>query len=176
MAMPTRNLLTGALARFRDDCRGSTLIETAFVLPVLVFMSLGGVEVANMVKRQHELQNTASKAAEIVMASYPKDDAEIGALMWDLKNMIKDDTGLDTHIIQLDSDADLTKDNVAYVLRRYRCGNSKSFKKTDGGCTDSTKAESFLVFRMRQKYSPVWKDFGLGRDMQYDIEKSVQIG
>ena len=66
------------LRQLRDDSAGSALIETAFVAPFLILMSLGGVEVANMVKRQHELQNAASKAAEIMMAAHPEDETALG--------------------------------------------------------------------------------------------------
>lgn len=164
------------LSRLQGDQSGSALIETAFVAPVLVLMSLGGVEIGNMVKRQHELQIAATKAAEIVMAAQPKDDAALNDLMQDLADKIEADTGLTTTVVNLDGDPDLTKDNAAYVIRRYRCGNSKSFKKTSGGCTDSTNAESFIRFLIREKYSPVWEDFGFGQDSQFQIDKSVQIG
>ncbi|WP_230291185.1 TadE/TadG family type IV pilus assembly protein [Croceicoccus sp. Ery5] len=164
------------LRRFRNDTRGSALIETAFVAPVLILMSLGGVEVANMVKRQHELQNAASKAAEIMMAAHPKDEAELSVVMQQLAAAIEDDTGLDTSAIGSDVEPDETKNDVGYVLTRYRCGNSKTFKKADTGCTDSPNAERFVVFLLRDKYTPVWNDFGIGEELQYRVEKSVQIG
>jgi len=164
------------LRRFRNDTRGSALIETAFVAPVLILMSLGGVEVANMVKRQHELQNAASKAAEIMMAAHPKDEAELSVVMQQLAAAIEDDTGLDTSAIGSDVEPDETKNDVGYVLTRYRCGNAQNFKKADTGCTDSPNAERFVVFLLRDKYTPVWNDFGIGEELQYRVEKSVQIG
>lgn len=164
------------LSRFRYDIRGSALIETAFVAPVLIVMSLGGVEVANMVKRQHELQNAASKAAEIMMAARPKDEAELSVVMQQLAAAIEDDTGLDTSAIGSNVEPDETKNDVGYVMTRYRCGNAQNFKKADTGCTDSPNSERFVVFLLRDKYTPVWNEFGIGEELQYRVEKSVQIG
>lgn len=164
------------LRNLRDDRHGSALIETAFIAPVLILMSLGGVEVANMVKRHHELQNAASKAAEIMMVAYPEDEAALAAVMQQLAVEIEDDTGLTTTVIGPTVDPDETKDDVGYVMTRYRCGNSQNFKKIDGGCTDSPNAERFVVFLLRDKYTPVWTDFGIGDDRQFRVERSVQIG
>lgn len=164
------------LRRFRDDTRGSALIETAFVAPFLVLMSLGGVEIANMVKRQHELQNAATKAGEIIIAAKPNGEDAMNALITQIKDKIKTDTGLETSYVSLASDPNEDVANAAYVMRRYRCGNSKSFKKSDGGCTDSSHAREFIVFLLREEYTPVWKEFGFGKNLQYRVEKSVQIG
>ena len=164
------------LRTLRGDARGSALIETAFVAPVLILMSLGGVEVANMVKRQHELQNAASKAAEIMMAAHPEDQAALTTVMQQLAATIQADTGLTTTAIGSSVEPDETKNNVAYVMTRYRCGNATNFKKADTGCTDSPNAEHFVVFLLRDRYTPVWNDFGLGDDLQFRVEKSVQIG
>ena len=164
------------LRRFRENTHGSALIETAFVAPFLILMSLGGVEVANMVKRQHELQNAASKAAEIMMAAHPKDEAELALVLQQLALAIEGDTGLATTAIGTDVEPDETKNDVGYVMTRYRCGESKQFKKADTGCTSSPNAERFVVFLLRDKYTPVWNEFGLGEELQYRVEKSVQIG
>ena len=164
------------LRSLRDDARGSALIETAFVAPFLVLMSLGGVEVANMVKRQHELQNAASKAAEIMMAAHPADEAALTTVMQQLAAAIQADTGLTTTAIGASVEPDETKNDVGYVMTRYRCGNATNFKKANTGCTDSPNAERFVVFLLRDRYTPVWTDYGLGNDLQYRVEKSVQIG
>ena len=164
------------LEAVRSDARGSALIETAFVAPILILMSLGGVEIANMVKRQHELQNAASKAAEIMMAAHPEDEVALTTVMQQLAAAIQADTGLTTTTLGSDIDADETKSDIAYVMTRYRCGNATHFKKADSGCTDSPNAERFVVFLLRDKYTPVWNDYGLGDDLQFRVEKSVQIG
>lgn len=168
--------LRDLLRQLRDDSAGSALIETAFVAPFLILMSLGGVEVANMVKRQHELQNAASKAAEIMMAAHPENEAALTTVMQQLAAAIEDDTGLKTTAIGANVEPDETKNDVGYVMTRYRCGNAKNFKKADTGCTDSPNAERFVVFLLRDKYTPVWNEFGLGEALQYRVEKSVQIG
>lgn len=169
-------MLGRLLSRFGDDSRGSALIETAIVAPVLVLMSLGGVEVANMVKRQHELQNATSKSAEIIMASKPNGVVELGILMLGLANKIQADTGLKASVLAPLQEPDETKSDVAYVMLRYRCGNSNTFKKSSSGCTDSSNTREFIVLLLRDKYTPVWNDFGIGEDLQYRVEKAIQIG
>ena len=51
------------LARLCLDTRGTAVIETAIIAPVLICMALGGFEVSNMVARQHDLQNGAARAS-----------------------------------------------------------------------------------------------------------------
>ncbi len=164
------------LRRLHADTRGSALIETAFIAPVLIMMSLGGVEVANMVKRQHELQNAAAKAAEIMMAAHPEDEAALSTVMQQLAATIQADTGLTTTAIGAAIEPDETKNDVGYVMTRYRCGNATNFKKANTGCTDSPNAQRFVVFLLRDRYTPVWTDYGLGDNVQFRVEKTVQIG
>ena len=60
---------------FRDT-RGSMAIETAFIVPVLAVMSIGGFEVSGMVSRQSELQSAVAEAAQIAIASTPDEQSE----------------------------------------------------------------------------------------------------
>ena len=56
------------LAALAVDQRGTTVIETALVAPVLVLMALGSYDISHMVARQHELQSGASDVEGIVLA------------------------------------------------------------------------------------------------------------
>jgi len=49
------------LARLARDERGAMLIETAFIAPVLILMSLGAFQVSQVVARQTELQEAAAQ-------------------------------------------------------------------------------------------------------------------
>ena len=52
--------------------RASVLIETAFIAPALVGLTLGGVEVGAMYAKQTQLQQVASNAMEIILTAAPK--------------------------------------------------------------------------------------------------------
>ena len=65
-----------ALALLVRDDRGSMAIETAFVAPVLLLLSLGGFEVSQMVAGQTELQSAAAEAAAVVRAVAPETTGE----------------------------------------------------------------------------------------------------
>ena len=164
------------LKRFAIDDSGTTLIETAFIVPILATVALGGVEVSNIVKRQAELQNAISKSAEIIMAAAPENDDEVSAMLNGVAAKMQAETGLTTTVLGYNQDPNTTLTKVAYVMRRYRCGNSNTFKKADNGCTDSTHARKFVVFYIRDQYSPVWNQFSIGNTMDYHVKKSIQIG
>ncbi|MBU2588745.1 MAG: pilus assembly protein, partial [Alphaproteobacteria bacterium] len=55
--------------RIASDRRGSFAIETAFVAPVLILMTLGIAETGTIVARQHELQSVANEAEIIILAT-----------------------------------------------------------------------------------------------------------
>ena len=55
---------------------GSVAIETAFVVPILATMVLGGLEVSNIVSRQAELQTSAAEAAAVIVARPPEEASE----------------------------------------------------------------------------------------------------
>ena len=103
-------------------------------------------------------------------------ETALAAVMQQLAAAIEDETGLKTTAIGSDIEPDETKNDVGYVMTRYRCGNAQNFKKADTGCTDSPNAARFVIFLLRDKYTPVWNEFGLGEALQYRVEKSVQIG
>jgi len=47
----------------RDDCRGSTAIEAAVVLPMLLLLIFGGMEFANVMWTQNSLSYAVQRAA-----------------------------------------------------------------------------------------------------------------
>ena len=57
------------LTRLLSDRAGAMTIETALVAPILLTLSLGGVEAGSMVARQSELQSAAAEALNIVQAA-----------------------------------------------------------------------------------------------------------
>ncbi|AKM09990.1 TadE/TadG family type IV pilus assembly protein [Croceicoccus naphthovorans] len=159
------------LKRLCRDERASTLIETAFVAPVLVAMTLGGVEISSMVARQTELQTISANAMEIIMASAPTNQVEADQTMAEVKAYIAQRSGLTAS-----NAGPEIGEGQATVYMRWRCGNN-SERQAEKGCANEAQTESvFLVIYMRDSYSPVWTEYGIGSNFEYKVKRSVQIG
>ncbi|WP_164843904.1 TadE/TadG family type IV pilus assembly protein [Croceicoccus ponticola] len=153
----------------RDD-GASTLIETAFVAPVLIAITLGGVEAGAMYARQTELQQVASNAMEIILTSAPKTEQEGAATIAQVKQYAAATSGL-----QVVSGSTPAVGQIA-VYKRYRCGNN-SQRQAEYGCSNTSQSIStFVVVFMRENYSPVWRNFGIGEDLEFNVKRTVQIG
>lgn len=155
---------------FVGEDRGSVLIETAFVAPALVALTLGGVEIGSMFARQTQLQQVASNAMEIVLTSAPKTEAEGATLINQVRNYAA--TASDLTPVTTSTP---TLGQVA-VYKRYRCGNNSTRQATYGCSNESQTISTFIVIYMRDSYSPVWNEFGIGQEFTYDIKRTVQIG
>ena len=157
------------LNRLRRDTRGSMLIETAFVAPMLITMSLAGVEVSSIIARQHELQSAASNAAEIIVAAEPKTSTERTEIIAAVGTYLEKQT-------KLKKVAAFDGPNQIRVYRLWRCGNTDGYKTEKSGCITGTNVSAFLVIEMKENYTPVWTKFHLGRDMKFHVKRTVQIG
>ena len=156
------------LKKLRDDVCGSMLIETAFVLPTLVMMSVAGIEVSSIIVRQHELQSAVSRSAEILMADPPGSSEEITAKAGEIETYLKTATGLGTR----DTDGQATYIKVA---KRYRCGNSSSYQTDKSGCTSGANVSTFIVIAIADEYTPIWAKLGWAEPMDYRILRTVQV-
>jgi Flp pilus assembly protein TadG len=147
------------LARLLRDARGTMVIETAIVAPVLVVLSIGGFEVSAMVARQNELQSAAAEAVAIVMASSPTTQTEIDQI----EAVVEASSGV-------------PEDDVDFVTK-YRCGTTAALTTTapaPSACDPDT-VSTFIVITMVDSYEPSWTHFGFGEALSYNIERSVQI-
>ena len=146
------------LARLLGDARGTMVIETAIVAPVLVVLSIGGFEVSAMVARQSELQSAASEAVAIVMASSPATQTEIDQI----EAVVEGSSGL-------------PEDDVDFVIK-YRCGTTAMTTTVPvAPACDVDTVSKFIVITMVDRYEPVWTQFGFGEGLTYNVERSVQI-
>jgi hypothetical protein len=64
MNLPLTRRLRAALTRLRRDTRGLAMIETAFTMPVLIFASLAGLEVANLMITHTRVSSVALSVAD----------------------------------------------------------------------------------------------------------------
>lgn len=144
------------IRRLAENKVGTAAIETAIIAPVLMTLSLGAFEISKVVARQSELQSAAEQATEISLASKP-DTAE-EALQ--IERILVASTGL--------SDTDIDVD------LRYRCAAAAELTTSKGTC-DEDALSTFIRIAMRDSYTPVWNDYGVGNDFTFNVERTVQV-
>lgn len=156
--------------RLRDDLAGSMLVETAFVVPALAAMALAGVEVSNMIIRQHELQAMASNAAEIVINADPNGDAELVELVGAVRNWLSSASGLSKTWAAGGSDQ-------MEVVRVVRCGNSTELKVFGTACPIGSAKAIYIRIRMVEDYEPFWGEtLDIGQSSRFRVERLIRIG
>ena len=105
------------LRRLTADQRGSMVVETAIIAPVLVLMSLGTFQVSKLVARQAELDGAAAEGAAIAIASAP----DTANKRTTLQQVIMSSTGL-------------ASDKVT-VSAAYRCNSSAAYVVDPTSCS-----------------------------------------
>ena len=140
------------------DERGTTVIETAIVAPVLVAMALGSYDVSQMIARQHELQSGAADVEAIVFA-------------------VSSGTATDTVKIKqvLMASLGLTTSQVV-VAKVYRCGTTTTLVTSSSRCATGSKVSTYVKVSFTDRYSPIWTDFGVGAPLDYNVVRTVQVG
>ena len=152
MTRSLRNIF--AIAR---DERGSVVIESAFVIPMLVLMALGGFEASRIVSRENELQIAIAEAAAIVLAAIPEDQADLDAV----ELIIESSTGLPAGKVRLQ--------------KRYRCNADATLTLDITTCPTGAVISEFIHLNVWDSYTPLWTKFGIGKTVDYDIRRRIQI-
>lgn len=145
------------IREFLRDSRGTMVIETAIVAPVLVLMSLGTFEVSTIVSRQHELQSGAAEGEIIALAAAQgatTNAAQIRAIIAD--------------------SLDLPEEKVV-VQRLYRCDASASRVSAKENCGANAVVTSYVQIRITDTYTPVWTQFGVGGPVNFRVERMVVL-
>lgn len=159
------------LGRLGSDNRGSMVIETAIVAPVLVLMSIGGFEVSAMVARQHELQSGIAEAEAVALA------ANLGAETDTVKlqSMIEESLDLDqgqvtvTKVYRCDAGRELV--SAASSCENY-FGSSDS---NSGGGNDAETVSEYVKLQVTDTYTPIWAHIGIGGKVTYKVDRMVQL-
>ncbi|MBX7461081.1 TadE/TadG family type IV pilus assembly protein [Qipengyuania huizhouensis] len=149
--------LFDTLKTVAGDRKGSMVIETAIVLPVLVMLCLGGFEVSRLVSRNNELQIAVAEAGSIVLASLPEDQSDIDKL----EEIIETSTGLPADKVTL--------------VKKYRCNSDASLVVDLSTCPTGAVISEFIEIEIADWYTPLWTDFGVGNTVNYDLTRRVQI-
>ena len=138
---------------------GAMAIETAIVAPILLVLSLGGVEAGSMVARQSELQSAAAEALNIVQAAPPSDQAARDTV----RDIIKVSTGINDN-------------DKVQVVRRFRCGTDADFIDDEDDCDPTDAVSTYVQITIQDTYEPKWSVFGLAfSDLDYNVVRTVQI-
>ena len=142
-------------ARLLRDQRGTMVIETAVVAPVLVLMSLGAFQVSTLVARQSELDSAAAEGAAIAIASPPNTSAKLTTL----QQVIMTSTGL-------------AASNVV-VTAAYRCNSSTVYVTTSTSCTSGVISH-FVKIYLTDTYTPKWVHYGIGSAITFRVTRYVE--
>jgi Flp pilus assembly protein TadG len=153
--MPSR--LRSLLRSFRHCARGSVVIETAFVAPVLITMALGGYEVSRIVSRQHELQTGAAEAEAIALAANQGASTDTTTL----KSILMGSLSLQSSQVTVD--------------KLYRCGTSSTLQVSSSGCGTGQVVSSYVRLTLTDSYTPAWTRFGVGSTLNFSVVRMVQL-
>ena len=153
--MQNMRSIIARLTALRRDERGTMVIETAIVAPVLVLMSLGAFQVSTMVARQSELDSAAAEGAAIALASPPTTDAKRATL----QQVIVASTGLPSG-------------NVT-VTAAYRCNSSSVYVTASTSCTSGV-ISNFVKIYITDTYTPKWVHYGIGSPINYRVTRYVE--
>ena len=149
-------MLSKLAKTFANSERGSVAIETAFILPILATMTLGGLEVSSIVSRQAELQTSMAEAA-VVVARPPAEASDRATLE-----------------AIIEASAGLPADQVLMQLR-YRCDTATTLEANASSCGTTAVVSEFIIITMTDTYTPAWTDFGIGGPVNFNITRRVQI-
>lgn len=149
--------MRSALAQLLRDTRGSFAIETAFVVPVLILMTLGIVEVGTIVARQHELQTVANESEIIILATNQGAETDIN----DIEQIIRDSVGLNANEVSL--------------TRSFRCDDDDALVTNINACDDDEIVSSYIIVDISEDYNPRWTYLGIGTPITFSVERRVQV-
>lgn len=153
-------MLASLLRAVARDRRGTMAIETAFVIPILATMCLGGFEVSQLVARNTELQTALAEAAAISLARQPQTQEEIDIII----GVVAVSTGLDP-----DPDA-----GEIVMLPKYRCSTGPLIDSS-AACDPDEPISSYLQLTVKDSYDPMWTEFGIGETVQFSKTRMLQI-
>jgi Flp pilus assembly protein TadG len=144
------------LDRLARDERGTMMIETAIVAPLLILMSLGSFQVSQVVARQSELQAAMAEASAITLSAPPETAADRDIL----KNIIVASTGLDASKVVLSE--------------KFRCGTNSAYVASAGECATET-VSTFILIELDDTYTPAWTNWGFGEPLIFNVDRYVMV-
>lgn len=133
------------------------IIETAIVTPVLVMISIGIYDTGRMFERQMFLQSAIGEATAIALAANSGASTDVNTV----KQILVQSSGLSAdHIV---------------VEKKYRCGEDTTLLDSSDTCNTSNEISTYLSVRITDHYTPMWTDFGVGRAIDFSVNRTAQI-
>ena len=146
------------LAQVGADIRGTMVIETAIVAPVLVLMAIGGFEVSRMVSRQHELQGGVAEAEAVALAS----NMGLETNVYELKRMLR-------------KSLDLNEQQV-HVNIVFRCNADTALIDSAESCDgEDDVVTRYVKLDITDSYQPIWNRMGVAGHFRYNVDRLVQV-
>ena len=149
-------MISAFLERLARDQRGTMTIETALIAPALAALALGSFDVSMMVSREQQLQSAANEATEIVLAA----SGGSGISSADLEQILETSLNLSPEDVTLSA--------------LYRCGTGAT-STTEPTCASGTQLYSYVQLTITDSYTPLWTNFGVGHDVDFNIQRTVQV-
>jgi Flp pilus assembly protein TadG len=150
-------IMRSSLTRLLRDSAGSFAIETAFVVPVLILMTLGIVQVGTVVARQHELQSVANESEIIILATNQGAETDVAGI----KQIVQESVGL-------------TGDDVS-LTQMYRCNADDTLVDAVASCDEDDVISSYVILDITEDYNPTWTYLGIGTPITFSVERRVQV-
>ena len=155
------SMLTSLVRALLRDRSGAMAIETAFVVPVLATLCLGGFETSQMVARNTELQTALAEAAAISLARQPQTQGEIDTIV----GIVAVSTGLDPN----------EGAGEIVMVRKYRCATEANLRDSAAACDVNEPISSYLQLTLNDSYDPIWTEFGIGSTVEFSKTRMLQI-
>ena len=149
------NMAQRSLLQLLRDKRGSVVIETAIVAPVLLVLSLGAFDMGRLVARQSELQSAVAEVGQIAIAIRVDTQTERDKI----KAILVRSTG--------------TAASNVTVSNSYRCGAANTTTTTESDCVGSDMITTYLDINITESKAPLWNNFGIGNPITYRVNRKV---
>lgn len=145
------------IARLARDARGTMVVETAFVAPILVLMGLGTYDLSEMVAKQQDLQSAANEATQIVLsAAHSKD----GVSSTQIHDII-------VSSLKIDSDK-------VTLAQLFRCDDAADTVSDATTCDATKPVYEYVQLTITDSYTPMWTKFGVGHTINYNLVRTVE--
>lgn len=152
-----------SVRRWIGERRGTAIIETAFILPLLLLLSIGAFDITRYVTRQQELQDAAAQVFNISMASNPSTvDGSPGVELSKLKQILMDTTGLPAYQV--------------WVLEVTRCEGDTNVYAANFACPTGQEKSNMLWVFMIDQVEPVYAKISGLEPRIMVVSRWAQIG
>ena len=146
-------------SRFRHDIGGAAAIEFAFIVPLMVVMFIGTVELSQAITVDRRVNQVASSTGDLVARTNALTTSEMSAIMGVIEQLLKpyDSTPLKLTVLNVAaSPSDATQTTVCWSYAHN--GGTGSYPKNSPYALPSgvvAAGESAIVAEVQYEYTPL---------------------